>query len=242
MAKAAGIPETAVRDNFHAVCGEAGAAHPLLMLVAALEEAKPGDLILLVGFGQGADALLFEVTEAIKKQPKHLGLKGHLKRRKEETNYGKFLAFNDTIELERGMRAEADKLTPLSAMWRNRETVTSFMGGRCTKCGTLQFPRTNICVNPNCNAMHTQEPHPFADEIGRINSYTADRLTYSPDPPACYGMIQFEQGGRVMIDFTDVDAGRPCGRAAYAHDVPHQGHRSAARVPALFLESGARRR
>jgi 3-hydroxy-3-methylglutaryl CoA synthase len=207
MAKAAGIPETTVRDNFHAVCGEAGVAHPLLMLVAALEEAKPGDLILQVGFGQGADALLFEVTDAIKKQPKRLGLKGHLKRRKEETNYNKFLAFNDAINLERGMRAEADKLTPLSALWRNRETVTSFMGGRCTKCGTLQFPRTNICVNPNCNAMHTQEPHPFADEIGKINSYTADRLTYSPDPPACYGMIQFDAGGRVMIDFTDVDAG-----------------------------------
>jgi 3-hydroxy-3-methylglutaryl CoA synthase len=207
MAKAAGISETAVRDNFHAVCGEAGVAHPLLMLVAALEEASPGALILLVGFGQGADALLFEVTDAIKRQPKRLGLRGHLKRRKEETNYNKFLAFNDAINLERGMRAEADKLTPLSALWRNRETVTSFMGGRCTKCGTLQFPRTNVCVNPNCNAMHTQAPHPFADEIGKINSYTADRLTYSPDPPACYGMIQFERGGRVMIDFTDVDAG-----------------------------------
>jgi len=207
MAKAAGMPEGAVRDNFHAVCGEAGVAHPLLMLVGALEAARPGELVLLVGFGQGADALLFEVTDAIKKQPKRLGLAGHLARRKEETNYAKFLAFNDAINLERGMRAEADKLTPLSALWRNRETVTSFMGGRCAKCGTLQFPRTNICVNPNCNAMHTQEPHPFADEIGRINSYTADRLTYSPDPPACYGMIQFEAGGRVMIDFTDVDAG-----------------------------------
>jgi len=206
MAKTSGIPDTAVRDNFHAVCGEAGVAHPLLMLVATLEEAKPGDLILLVGFGQGADALLFEATDAIKRQPKRLGMRGHLKRRKEEMNYGKFLAFNDGIELERGMRAEADKLTPLSALWRNRETVTSFVGGRCSKCGTLQFPRTNICVNPNCNAMHTQEPYPFADEVGRINSYTADRLTYSPDPPACYGMIQFEAGGRVMIDFTDVDA------------------------------------
>jgi len=176
------------------------------MLVATLEDAKPGDVILLVGFGQGADALLFEVTGAIERQPKRLGVRGHLRRRKEEMNYGKFLAFNDGIELERGMRSEADKLTPLSALWRNRETVTSFVGGRCTKCGTLQFPRTNICVNPNCNAMHTQEPYPFADEVGKINSHTADRLTYSPDPPACYGMIQFEVGGRVMIDFTDVDA------------------------------------
>jgi uncharacterized OB-fold protein len=54
--------------------------------------------------------------------------------------------------------------------------------------------------------MHTQEPHPFADTPGRINSYTADRLTFSPSPPACYGMVQFEDGGRMMLDFTDVDA------------------------------------
>ena len=84
-------------------------------------------------------------------------------------------------------------------------TVTSFTGGKCSKCGTLQFPKSDICVNPNCNAIGTQEPHAFADKAGRIKSYTADRLTYSPDPPACYGMIEFEEGGRVMIDFTDID-------------------------------------
>jgi 3-hydroxy-3-methylglutaryl CoA synthase len=206
VAKASGLAEAAVRDNLHSVCGEAGAAHPLLMLVAALEQAKPGDRILVVGFGQGADALLFEVTPAIAQQPARIGVKGHLARRREETNYSKFLAFNDTIEIERGMRAEADKLTALSAMWRNRKTVTSFVGGCCTKCGTLQFPKTRVCVNPNCGAIDTQEDQPFADKTGRINSYTADRLTYSPDPPACYGMIQFDDGGRWMMDFTDVDA------------------------------------
>ena len=133
-------------------------------------------------------------------------MRGHLKRRKEETSYAKYLSFNELVEVERGMRAEADKLTPLSSLWRNRDMLTGFLGGRCATCGTLQFPRTAICVNPNCNAVHTQEPHPFAEMTGRINSYTADRLTYSPDPPACYGMIQFDAGGRVMIDFTDVDA------------------------------------
>jgi 3-hydroxy-3-methylglutaryl CoA synthase len=214
IAKAAGIPDTAVRDNLHGTCGETGAAHALLMLVAALEESKPGDRILVVGFGQGADALLFEVLPAIARLPARLGVKGHLARRRAEENYSKFLAFNDTVEVERGMRAEADKLTPLSAMWRNRDTVTGFVGGKCSKCGTLQFPKTRICVNPNCNAVDTQEPEPFADKTGRITSYTADRLTYSPDPPACYGMIQFDEGGRWMMDFTDIDeaellVGRP---------------------------------
>jgi len=206
VAKAAGIPDAAVRDNLHAVCGEGGAAHPLVMLVAALEAAKAGDRILVVGFGQGADALLLEATEALERQTVNVGVRGHLARRRAETNYSKFLAFNDNAEIERGMRAEVDKLTPLSALWRNRDTVTAFVGGRCRVCGTLQFPRSRICVGPNCAALDSQEPHSFAEKIGYINSYTADRLTYSPDPPACYGMIRFADGGRWMMDFTDVDA------------------------------------
>lgn len=206
IVKAAGLPETSIADSLHGKCGHTGVAHPLLMLTAALESAKPGDRILVVGFGQGADALLFECTAALAGNARRIGVKGYLARRREETNYIKFLAFNDAIQIERGMRAEADKLTPLSALWRNRDTATSFIGGRCRVCGTLQFPRSRICVNPNCNAVDCQEQHPFAEKVGRVNSYTADRLTYSPDPPACYGMIQFDDGGRWMMDFTDIEA------------------------------------
>jgi uncharacterized OB-fold protein len=82
------------------------------------------------------------------------------------------------------------------------------IGGKCEVCGTIQFPISRICASPNCNAVDTQEPHPFSEKTGRVNSFTADRLTYSPDPPACYGMVQFEEGGRWMMDFTDVEADR----------------------------------
>ena len=58
------------------------------MLARALENAKPGDKILVVGFGQGSDALLFEATERIANFKPKLGVNGHLARRKEETNYG----------------------------------------------------------------------------------------------------------------------------------------------------------
>ena len=206
IAKKIGLPEAAVRDNLHTVCGESGAAHPLVMLAHALEEAKPGQKILVVGFGQGCDALLFEATENLVKLAPPLGVKGHLARRKEETNYAKFLAFNDLVAIERGMRADVDKQTPLSSLYRNRRMLTGFIGGQCRKCGTLQFPKSNVCVNPNCNAFHTQDDHPFADTPAKVQSYTADRLTYSPDPPHYYGMVVFDQGGRVMIDFTDCDA------------------------------------
>jgi hydroxymethylglutaryl-CoA synthase len=206
IARKAGIPDAAVRDNLHAVCGETGAAHPLVMLVDALERAKPGETILAVGFGQGCDAVLLEATERLPKLAPRRGVKGHLARRKEETNYAKLLAFNDLIAIERGMRAEVDKATPLSSLYRNRRMLTGFIGGQCRKCGTLQFPKLNVCVNPNCNAFHSQDDHPFADMPAKVQSYTADRLTYSPDPPHYYGMVVFEEGGRLMIDFTDCDA------------------------------------
>jgi 3-hydroxy-3-methylglutaryl CoA synthase len=207
IARKAGMPEGAVRDNLHAVAGETGAAHPLVMLADALEKARPGEKILVVGFGQGCDALLFEATENLAKLAPRLGVKGHLARRKEETNYNKYLAFNDLVAIERGMRADIDKQTPLSSLYRNRRMLTGFIGGQCRKCGTLQFPKSNVCVNPNCNAFHTQDDHPFADTPAKVQSYTADRLTYSPDPPHYYGMVNFEQGGRTMIDFTDCDQG-----------------------------------
>lgn len=204
IAKKAGMAEGAVRDNLAAICGDTGVAHPLVMLAQALEIARPGELILVAGFGQGCDALLLRATAAIDKHKPARGVSGWLARRREENNYQKFLSFNEVIEVERGMRSELDKATALSSLYRNRDMLTGFVGGKCNVCGTLQFPRSNVCVNPNCNAFHTQEPQPFADLEGKIMSYTADNLTYSADPPACYGMVQFDVGGRIMIDFTDV--------------------------------------
>lgn len=206
IAKGVGIAPEAVRDNLQAVCGDTGTAHPLVMLADALAVAKPGERILVAAFGQGADALLFEVTDAIADLPPRMGVQGHLARRKEEPNYIKFLAFRNGIELERGIRSEVDKQTPLTMMWRNRAAYTGFVGGKCTKCGTPQYPASRICVNPECNAVDTQRPYSFADKIGRINSYTADVLAYSPEPPSCYGMIEFKDGGRWMMDIIDIEA------------------------------------
>jgi NAD(P)-dependent dehydrogenase (short-subunit alcohol dehydrogenase family)/putative sterol carrier protein len=65
----------------------------------------------------------------------------------------------------------------------------------------------DICVNPECNAVNTQEDYEFADEPAFIKSFTGDLLAVSVDPPAIYGMIQFENGGRFMADFTDCELG-----------------------------------
>jgi hydroxymethylglutaryl-CoA synthase len=208
VAKSCGVPEDRVHGNLHAEMGESGTAHALVMLVHALESAKPGQKVLVVGFGQGCDAILFETTAAIAQLPKRIGITGSLARRKEETNYNKFLSFNDLVTRDKGLRSELDRQTAVSALYRKRDMLTGLIGGKCRKCGTLQFPKARVCVNPNCGEFNSQDDHPFADMPAKVNSFTCDYLTYSNDPPAQYGMVQFAEGGRFMADFTDVDVGK----------------------------------
>jgi len=204
LAKVLGLSEDSIADNLQENCGNTGVAHPLMMLARALETAEAGDLILVAGFGQGCDALLFRATGA---KSRGRGVGGHLVRRFAETNYQKFMAFNDLVTMDHGLRAETDKNTGLSTHYRNKDMAQGMIGGKCSQCGTAQFPKTNVCANPNCNATGTQEPLSFADARGKIISYTADQLTYSMNPPAYYGMVQFDQGGRLMMDFTDIAPG-----------------------------------
>lgn len=207
LAQKCGIDPSKVRDNLAGTVGECGTAHALLMLAHALEEAKPGQKILVAAFGQGCDSLLLEVADGIEKARPARGVKGSLARRKEETNYMKWLAFNGLVEMEKGMRAEKDNKTALTVTYRKRDMLFGLVGGKCEKCGTAQFPRTRICVNPNCKAVDQQKPFSFAELDGKVLSWSADFLTYSQDPPQHYGMVTFEEGGRFLADFTDVDVG-----------------------------------
>jgi 3-hydroxy-3-methylglutaryl CoA synthase len=208
VAKRCGLNEGAVRDNLAAVCGDTGVAHPLLMLAAVLEDAKPGDRILLAAFGEGCDALLFEVTAAIARPSARRGVKGALAARREDGNYMRYLSFNNLLDMERGMRAEPDKPTQMTVLYRNRDMIQGLMGGKCRACGTVQYPRQRYCVNPECNALDSQDDYAFSERSGTLMSYTADSLTYSPDPPTYFGMVQFDGGGRMLMDFSEVEAGK----------------------------------
>lgn len=208
LAKKSGLaPETA-RDTLAANCGETGTAHSLVMLVHTLQkDAKPGDKILVVQFGGGCDALVFEATDRLSSQAGKRGIVGSLAARKEETNYLKFLTFNGLVEWEKGMRSEQDKKTALTTLYRNEDMIMGLVGGRCKETGVVQFPRSRISVNPNNHTVDTQEPYKFAERKAKILSWSADFLSFSMNPPNHYGMVVFDEGGRIMMDFTDVEQG-----------------------------------
>ena len=205
LAKKMGIAAKAIRDDLSEGCGETGTAHPLVMLAHTLEEARPGEKILMIGFGQGVDALLFETTDRIDSFSPCRGVKAQMDNGIIETNYLKHLSFKDMVEIEWGMRAEADAQVRPSAAWREHRNFNALIGGQCTRCGTVQFPAAHICVNPECRAKDSQKDYRLADSPAKVASYTVDRLAYTPNPPLLFGMIEFEAGAKVMMQFVGCD-------------------------------------
>ena len=193
------------QDNFQNEIGDTGTAQSLVMLASALEKAKPGDRLLVVSFGSGCDALYFEVTEAIEKIKDRHGISGCLANRAELDNYSKYLVWRDILPAETGLRGEEDLWTRASVLWRNRRFVFGLCGSRCRKCGTPHLPPQQVCVNPDCGAIEEMEDYVFSDKRGRLVSFTGDLLAASLNPPAVYGQVMFEGGGKYMCDFTDCD-------------------------------------
>jgi len=205
--KILGIAPEMDQSNYQEVIGQTGAAQSLVMLAGALEEAKPGDKILVVSFGSGCDALYFEATENITNKNGSLGVSGYLAKRQELDVYEKYLVWRDILPANMGLRSEEDLWTRWSALWRKRKEVLGLWGSRCTKCGTPQFPAQRVCVNPDCGAVDQMEECLFSDKKGRIASFTADMLAASYNPPAIYGAVEFEGGGKYYFDFTDCSMG-----------------------------------
>lgn len=198
VAKRVGIRPEAVAPTLGESVGDLGTAQPLAMLDEVLRRANPGELIVLAAFGGGCDVLLLRRTAVpCVGQAPGVG--------KPETSYMKYLSFTGQLDLEWGMRAEMDNKTALTAAWRDHERVARFMGGRCKQCGTVQFPSSRVCVNPACNAQDSQTPVSLADAPARVLSHTSDFLAYTPHPPFQFGHIDFDDGGRVLMEFTDTD-------------------------------------
>ena len=166
------------------------------MLAAALERVKKGSKIIVASYGNGSDAVLFTARENFPFS-KSIGVS-------KKMSYRKYLAFRELLPVEKGMRGEDIAPTPVSVLWRNRREILALVGSKCRKCGTPQYPSQRVCVA--CRSQDL-EPYRFADRRGRIFSLTEDYLAFSINPPAIYGIIDFEGGGRYWFDITDCELG-----------------------------------
>lgn len=206
IAQAAGLARSRVAEGVREDCGELGAAEPFLLLLSMLSVAAPGERLLLVGFGQGVDALVLLAGEGAAARAED-ELAQALARRRLEPHYTRYLAHRGLLAPDYGRRAERDQRTAQSVAWRKHRELAAFIGGRCSACGAVQFPKSRVCVNPECRRADTQAEHRLAETSGRLRSFTEDWQAYTPHPPCVYGNIGLEAGGNLLMELTDVAPG-----------------------------------
>ena len=105
------------------------------------------------------------------------------------------------------MRGEQDKKTALSTAWRHHEALLGLVAGRCEVTGSVHFPPSRLSYDQGKPLQDTQKPYKLADRPARILSWSAEYLSWHPAPPHHYGQVDFEGGGRILMDFTDLDVG-----------------------------------
>jgi 3-hydroxy-3-methylglutaryl CoA synthase len=176
--------------------GNTGTASPLLALAAALEEARPGERVLVVGYGSGADALLFQATERIEGWDRQGGVTAQLRAGRPLAHYGKFLQFRRLVDTE-VIRA----FTGLPVMEREERQDLRLYGQKCAACGAVQYPRRHLCWR--CSGKQLDEHR--LGRRGRVFTFTRDHLVPSPDPPTVMVAADLEGGGRFYTQMTDCD-------------------------------------
>ncbi len=200
VAKLLGIAPERVLPDLSDRVGDTGTAHGPLLLVSALERAKPGDVIVIASFGNGAEAIAFEMQDHPRRPAR--GLAGAIAAGVAEKSYLKMLSSEGEIKLDWGPRSETEIKAALTQLYRSADQVMGFVGGRCKACGAVQFPRLPNCVQ--CAATDSQEPYSLADEKGKVATFSTDWLQFYPSPPLYVGLVQFDVGARVLMEIVDV--------------------------------------
>ena len=200
IARALGLdPKTQLQESFWTTVGDTGAAQPLVMLAAALERARAGDLILVVGYGDGADALLVRATGTPTRGA--TSVVGQIEVKRTLPSYGRYARFRRLLRKDGG---SSDVSSPV-IVFRDRKELLSLYGGRCPRCETVQFPKHRVCIE--CG-------HPDGlTEVrlgrrGTLFTFTNDYLFESPDPPVSHAVVDLEGGGRIYLQLTDCEPER----------------------------------
>jgi hydroxymethylglutaryl-CoA synthase len=200
IAKAVGLdPKKQLQDGFWATVGDTGVAQPLVMLAAVLERAKAGDLILVAGYGDGADAILLRATGASAAAAATVSQQIEVKRTL--PSYGRYARFRKLVRKE----TSGGDTSSAVVLFRDRKELLPLYGGRCPKCGTVQFPKHRVCIE--CAYPGGLDDVKLARR-GRLFTFTNDYLFDSPDPPTTHAVVDLESGGRLYCQLTDCEAER----------------------------------
>ncbi|MDA0999708.1 MAG: zinc ribbon domain-containing protein, partial [bacterium] len=175
--------------------GDAGAAAPLLALVEALQNASPGEHIIVAGHGSGGDALLLRATEKVGELKKRRGVEWSVKQARPISDYGTYLRGRNLVP--------GEPFAPFSSpsiLWKESRVNMRLLAGKCQNCGELQFPRQRICLG--CSAHDQWEDFKFG-KSGKVYTFVHDHLVPSPEGYVSMATVDIAGGGRFYAQMTD---------------------------------------
>ena len=184
---------TVLVDSLAATVGNVGAAQPALLLASALEQAAPGALIALVALADGVEVFVFRATDALADYAPHRSVADQVASGGAVT-YGKYLGWRGHLTVEPPRRPEPARPSATAA-GRSRDWKFGFVGSVNAE-GDVHMPPAQLDT----------ERRAMADALGTIATYTIDKLSYSLNPPVVFAVVDFDGGGRLPIELTDVDA------------------------------------
>jgi len=202
VAKSVGLDaKKQVHDTFWPLLGDTGTAQPLLLLNAALERAKPGDTILLASYGDGGDACIFRVTEAISGYRTARSVFAQIEVKRLLPSYGKYARFRRLLRKE---PPTPDVSTPVT-LFRDQKAILPLYGGKCPRCQTVQFPKPRVCIE--CGH-HAGLVDIKLARRGTLFTFTNDYIFDAPDTPVSHAVVDLDGGGRLYLQMTDCDPER----------------------------------
>ncbi len=196
-AKKLGFQDAQIQNPLFQEIGACGSAAPFLLLAAALESAKPGDRLLLLAYGDGADGFLLQVTDEIGKRSLSRSLSDHLSEKRLYPSY-------QIYKKMREYYAENEDGADLSNVFLAKEEKQNvrLYGTHCLRCGTRQYPLARVCIA--CQNHDSLQEVPL-EHSGQVFTFTRDHLYVAPDSPTIMSVVDLNQGGRLYLQMTDVD-------------------------------------
>jgi 3-hydroxy-3-methylglutaryl CoA synthase/uncharacterized OB-fold protein len=195
-----GVAPEQRHDDLVTSIGNAGAAHGGLLLAALFDAASPGDVVALTVLADGADTVVFRMTDAHRPSD---AVATEIARGAGRVGYVDFLSWRGLVERQQPRRPDPDRAVP-PATNRQLEWKFSFSGSECEACSTRHLPPQRVCLR--CGARDRMRLRSLADAQARIATFTIDHLAFSPAPPLIAAALDFDGGGRYLCELTDVDA------------------------------------
>ena len=201
LARQLGFSAEQVQDPMFGRLGNTGAAFPLMLLVSALEDTGPGQLIVTASYGDGSDVIGFRTTDQAANGRASAGVSGFLESKQVLDSYETYARWRDVWLTDAASRRPQAQSPSVSALWREGDRNIRFYGATCNQCGFVQYPPQRVCVK--CQSRDDATPVRLSDQPGKVFTYSMDYLAGTTDTPLVIAVVDFDGGGRTLCMVTD---------------------------------------